>query len=170
MSRPRIEAFTIPEAAKAAGVHPHTIARYIHSGRILANRIGKKWEIPKGEIDRLKDNRARQIKKKREKTEARGTKYKEELKAAFSQAITESFAPLTKPERLKEEIDDLSEEKAQGIAAVFAKYLGDIVENVGKAIDQTKSEEEAKKIIEAAFVALDEIRKSDWTKDLGGDK
>ena len=170
MSRPRIESFTLTEAAEAVGIHPRTIENYILEGRIKAKRIGPRWEIPKGEIDRLKDNRARHIKKKREAAEARGTRYKEKLKAEFSQAITEGFAPLTDPERLKEEIDDLSEEKARGIAAVFAKYLGDIVENVGKAIDQTKSEEEGKKIIEAAFVALDEIRKSDWTKDLGGDK
>lgn len=160
MSRPRIEAYTIPEAAKAAGVSTKTIERYIQGGRILANRIGRRWEIPKKEIDRLKDNRARQFKKRLEKKEPeirRPRAFKLEIKAALSQAITESFAPLTDPERLKEGIDDLTEEQAQGIAAAFSGFIGEAAKKAENAIDKAKTKIEAEAIATAFLDALGKV-------------
>lgn len=155
MSRPRIEAYTLSEAAKAAGVSTKTIERYIQGGRILANRVGIKWEIPKREIDRLKDNRARQKKKLLEKKEPkirRPRAFRKEIKAALIQSLTESTSTLTDKEKLKREIDDLTEEQAAGIAAAFSGFIGEISSKFENLIDQAKTEEEAR-AIEAGFIA-----------------
>jgi excisionase family DNA binding protein len=42
---------TVDEAAKHLNLHPKTVLRYIHEGRLEATRIGKSYRIARGKLD-----------------------------------------------------------------------------------------------------------------------
>ena len=50
---------TVPQAAKAIGVHFATVYRWIEAGTVPADTIGGILFVSKGEIERLKILRAR---------------------------------------------------------------------------------------------------------------
>jgi excisionase family DNA binding protein len=47
--------YSVAQAAKAIGVHPETLRRWIAAGLIKATRAGERghYRIPQGEVDRL---------------------------------------------------------------------------------------------------------------------
>ncbi len=50
---------TVPQAAKAIGVHFVTVYRWIEAGTVLADTIGGILFVSKSEIKKLKNERAR---------------------------------------------------------------------------------------------------------------
>ena len=50
---------TVPQAAKAIGVHFATVYRWIEAGTILAETIGGISFVSKSEIEKVKNDRAR---------------------------------------------------------------------------------------------------------------
>lgn len=44
---------TVPDLARAVGIHPITIREKINRGQIAATRIGRQFVIPMAEIKRL---------------------------------------------------------------------------------------------------------------------
>jgi len=42
---------TVEEAAERLNLHPKTVLRYIHDGRLAATRIGKSYRIAKADLD-----------------------------------------------------------------------------------------------------------------------
>ncbi len=44
---------TVPEASKLLRVSEHTVYLWLRSGKLKSVRPGRKWLIPKEEIDRL---------------------------------------------------------------------------------------------------------------------
>ena len=49
-------AYTVPEAARALGVHSNTVRNWIMEGRIRITRIGRLVRIPSQELHRLVQN------------------------------------------------------------------------------------------------------------------
>ena len=160
MSRPRKETFTVAEAAAALDLCRYSIERYIHSGRILANRNGRKWEIPRSEIDRLKEWQAK-TRREREEIKAGRKKpgrFQDKHKAAMVQALKKSTATLTNPEKLKAEIEGLTEDQAAGIAAAFSGFIGEATAKLEKMLDHAKTEAEAKEIEAGFLAALEKLK------------
>ena len=50
---------TVPQAAKAIGVHFATVYRWIEAGTVLANTIGGILFVSKSEVEKIKNDRAR---------------------------------------------------------------------------------------------------------------
>jgi excisionase family DNA binding protein len=50
---------TVPQAAKAIGVHFATVYRWIEAGTVLTDTIGGILFVSKSEIEKLKNERAR---------------------------------------------------------------------------------------------------------------
>lgn len=46
--------YTVEQAAKKLGVSQNTIRRYINDGEIKAEKVFKRWRIPKSEIEKYK--------------------------------------------------------------------------------------------------------------------
>lgn len=51
---------TVAQAAKAIGVHFTTIYRWIEAGRILSAEFGGIVFVPKSEVERLKNRKAKE--------------------------------------------------------------------------------------------------------------
>jgi excisionase family DNA binding protein len=47
------KAVNIAEAAKALGLHPHTVKALVNDGRLHAVKVGKRYLIPVAELDRF---------------------------------------------------------------------------------------------------------------------
>lgn len=47
------ELCTVHGAARELSLHPKTVLRYIHEGKLAATRIGKAWRIPRNELRKL---------------------------------------------------------------------------------------------------------------------
>jgi excisionase family DNA binding protein len=45
--------FDVPEAAAALKLSPNTVRKAIHEGQLYAIRIGRKYVIPRSELERL---------------------------------------------------------------------------------------------------------------------
>lgn len=52
------DVLTVPDAAKAIGIHFVTLYRRIEAGKIVAVRLGGVLFIPKSEIDRVQNEKA----------------------------------------------------------------------------------------------------------------
>lgn len=50
---------TVPQAAKAIGVHFATVYRWIEAGTVIANTIGGILFVSKSEVEKIKNDRAR---------------------------------------------------------------------------------------------------------------
>ena len=50
---------TVPQAAKAIGVHFATVYRWIEAGTVFANTIGGILFVSKSEVEKIKNDRAR---------------------------------------------------------------------------------------------------------------
>ena len=160
MSRPKKETFTLSEAAAALGLCDYSIEKYIHAGRILANRNGRKWEIPRSEIDRLKEWQAK-TRREREEIKAGRKKpgaFRNKHKKAMIQALKESTATLTDPEKLKEEIEGLTEDQAAGIAAAFSGFIEEATAKLGETLDRARNEDDAKEIEAGFLAALEKLK------------
>lgn len=49
-----MEEYLLPEEfAKAASVHPETVRRWLRDGTINGKKFGRKWRIPKEELERV---------------------------------------------------------------------------------------------------------------------
>lgn len=47
------KAYTPQEFAQALGVHVNTVYNYIYGKKLRVVKIGRKWYIPKDELDRI---------------------------------------------------------------------------------------------------------------------
>jgi excisionase family DNA binding protein len=43
--------YSVARAAERLGVHPKTVLRFVHEGRLRARRIGKSWRILASDLD-----------------------------------------------------------------------------------------------------------------------
>jgi excisionase family DNA binding protein len=43
--------YSVARAAQRLGVHPKTVLRFVHEGRLAARRIGKSWRILASDLD-----------------------------------------------------------------------------------------------------------------------
>lgn len=49
--------YSVPELARLWDVSNRTLYRYIHSGKLKATKVGKRWRITRKEIDRFLGDR-----------------------------------------------------------------------------------------------------------------
>ena len=45
--------FTVEYAAEKLDVHPRTVLRFIHQGKLKAFKVGRQWRIKKGDLYEL---------------------------------------------------------------------------------------------------------------------
>ncbi len=46
-------AYTVREVAEAFGLHPDTVAAAIRRGELRATRLGRRWLVPREEVERI---------------------------------------------------------------------------------------------------------------------